>query len=195
MQKVSWHSCALATSAPAGIGFRALFTSFVSVRWSPGGTDEPSVPPRETEKGQPTVERQRKGSCNTARERGAAAVEFALVLPLLLFLLFALIDGGRALNAQITLTEAARDGARLAALGQPDSTVVSSTQSAATGLTGVTVQVTDCAPGAGPTTSATVSVSYDFTFVTPIGAVAALFGGSGPGPLTLTAQGVMPCET
>lgn len=140
------------------------------------------------------MERQRKGSRKTARDRGAAAVEFALVLPVLLFLLFAIIDGGRALNAQITLTSAAREGARLAALGKPDSTVISSTQSAATGLAGVTVQVTDCAPGAGPTTSATVSVSYDFTFVTPIGAIAALFGGAGPGPLTLTAQGVMPCE-
>ena len=139
---------------------------------------------------------QRHGRRNRARDRGAAAVEFALLLPVLLLILFIIIDAGRALNAQITLTEAARQGVRLAALGQPDSTVVSSTQSAATGLTGVTVQVTDCAPGAGPTSSATVSVSYTFSFITPIGAIAALFGGSGPGsPFVLSAQGVMPCET
>ena len=49
-------------------------------------------------------------------EQGAAAVEMALVLPLLLLLLFGIIDFGRVLNAQITLTEAAREGARAAAL-------------------------------------------------------------------------------
>ncbi len=117
------------------------------------------------------------------------------MLPLLLFLIFGIIDAGRALNAQITLTQAAREGARLAALGQPDATVVSDTQAAAIGLGTVSVTVTGCPPGAGPTTSATVSVSYDFKFVTPIGAIAGLLGGAGPSPLTLTAQGVMPCET
>jgi Flp pilus assembly protein TadG len=142
------------------------------------------------------VERQRCGSRNTARDRGAAAVEFALLLPLLLLLLFGIIDAGRAINTQITLTQAAREGARLASLGQPNSTVVSGTRAAAFGLSPVTVTVTGCPPGAGPTTSATVSVSYGFTFVTPIGAIAGLLGVSGDGaPLTLTAQGVMPCET
>jgi Flp pilus assembly protein TadG len=142
------------------------------------------------------VDRQRHGIRRNARDRGAAAVEFAVLLPVLLLILFMIIDAGRALNAQITLTEAARDGARLAALGQPDSTVVSSTQTAASGLSGVTVSVTDCPPGAGTTSQAVVNVSYSFTFVTPIGAIAGLFGGSGSNsPLTLTAQGVMPCET
>src|SRR5258708_39078510 len=119
-----------------------------------------------------------------------------MLLPVLLPILFMIIDAGRALNAQITLTQAARAGARLAALGQPDTTVQNSTVAAATGLTGVTVNVTGCPPGAGPTSDATVSVSYTFSFVTPIGAIAGLFGGSGPGsPFVLTAQGVMPCET
>ena len=53
-----------------------------------------------------------------ARDRGATAVEFALLLPLLLLIVFGIIDFGRALNAQITLTQAAREGARLAALGE-----------------------------------------------------------------------------
>ena len=48
-----------------------------------------------------------------ALDRGAAAVEFALLLPLLLLLVFGIIDFGRALNAQVTLTQAAREGARL----------------------------------------------------------------------------------
>jgi Flp pilus assembly protein TadG len=116
------------------------------------------------------------------------------VLPLLLLIVFGIIDFGRALNAQITLTQAAREGARLAALGQPD--VVSRTQAAATGLSPVSVTVTPCPFDAGPTADAVVQVSYSFSFITPIGAVADLFGGGGlGGPITMTAQGVMPCET
>jgi Flp pilus assembly protein TadG len=132
-----------------------------------------------------------------ARDRGTAAVEFALVLPLLLLIVFGMIDLGRALNAQITLTEAAREGARLAALGYPAGVVDAHAQAAAPQLSGVTVTVVaSCAPGAGPTANAQVSVSYSFSFITPVGAIAGLFGGSGlGGPLTLSAQGVMPCET
>src|SRR5437773_10844519 len=107
-----------------------------------------------------------------AGERGAAAVEFALVLPLLLLILFGIIDFGRAYNAQVTLTQAAREGVRLAALSQPN--VVSRTQSAAYPLTGVGVAVTACP--AGSTADAVVQTSYTFSFVTPVGALAALFG-------------------
>jgi Flp pilus assembly protein TadG len=121
-------------------------------------------------------------------------VEFALLLPLLLLLVFGIIDFGRALNAQITLTQAAREGARLAALGQPN--VASRTQAAAVGLSGVTVAVTPCPSGATQTTSAVVTARYSFNFVTPIGAIAGLFGGNGLGArITLTATGEMPCET
>lgn len=128
------------------------------------------------------------------RDRGATAVEFALLLPLLLLIIFGTIDFGRALNAQITLTEAAREGARLAALGQPN--VVPRTEAAAVGLSPVGVAVTACPTGAGPNANAVVNVSYTFNFITPVGAFAGLFGGGGFGaPITLTATGVMPCET
>ena len=130
-----------------------------------------------------------------AADRGAAAVEFALVLPLLLLLVFGIIDFGRAINAQITLTQAAREGARLAALGQPAATVTARAQAAAVGLSPVTVTVTACPAGATQTSNATVVTSYQFSFVTPIGAIAAFFGGAGYGSPTLTATGVMPCES
>jgi Flp pilus assembly protein TadG len=122
-------------------------------------------------------------------------VEFALLLPLLLLLVFGIIDFGRALNAQITLTQAARTGARLAALGQPN--VVSATQAAATGLSPVpTVAVTPCPSGATQTTAAVVTVTYSFNFITPIGAIAGILGGGSLGaPITLTATGRMPCES
>ena len=141
--------------------------------------------------------RQRPCSGPRVRDRGAAAVEFALVLPLLLLVLFGIIDFGRALNAQLTLTQAAREGVRLAALGYPNATVEARAQAAAPALSGVTVTVAAaCAPGAGPTADAQVNVRYSFSFVTPVGAIAGLFYGSGfGGPIILTAQGVMPCET
>src|SRR5215472_333163 len=141
------------------------------------------------------MHRARRGRRVRGGDRGAAAVEFALLLPLLLLLVFGIIDFGRAINAQITLTQAARTGARLAALGQPN--VVSATQAAATGLSpvGVTL-VTPCPANATQTTAAVVTATYTFHFVTPIGAIAGLFGGKGLGaPITLSATGEMPCES
>ena len=48
-------------------------------------------------------------------EDGANAVEFALVLPILLILVFGIITGGVLYNQQLALTQAAREGARFAA--------------------------------------------------------------------------------
>lgn len=134
---------------------------------------------------------------NGARDRGSVAVEFALLLPVLLLIVFGIIDFGRALNAQITLTQAAREGARLASLGDTTAQVTSRATAAATGLSGVSVAVVSaCATGAAAQgLSAEVQVSYTFSFVTPIGAIAKLFGSSLGSPITMTAQGVMPCET
>ena len=132
-------------------------------------------------------------------DRGAVAVEFALLLPVLLLIVFGIIDFGRMLNAQITLTQAAREGARLAALGDTYQVVQARVTTAATSLSGVSVPpYAPCPAGASTSAGAdaTVQVTYQFQFATPIGAFAAMFGGSGFGsPITLTAQGVMPCET
>jgi Flp pilus assembly protein TadG len=141
--------------------------------------------------------KQPRSSSRKASDRGSVAVEFALVLPALLLILFGIIDFGRALNAQITLTGAAREGVRLAALGYPNAAVQSRVAAAAPSLSGVTTTVVaSCTAGAGPTANAQVNVSYSFSFITPIGAIISYIGGSGLGaPLVLTAQGVMPCET
>ncbi|MGH8990120.1 MAG: TadE/TadG family type IV pilus assembly protein [Acidimicrobiia bacterium] len=49
-------------------------------------------------------------------ERGASLVEFALVLPVLVILLFGIIDFGFAFNSYIEVRSGAREGARLAAV-------------------------------------------------------------------------------
>ena len=51
-------------------------------------------------------------------ERGAAAVEFALVVPVLLALLLGIVEFGRAYNVQISVTHAARETARHMAIHQ-----------------------------------------------------------------------------
>lgn len=54
----------------------------------------------------------------TQRERGQTLVEFAIVLPLLLFLIFGIIQLGIVFNNYVTLTDATRAGARKAAVGR-----------------------------------------------------------------------------
>jgi Flp pilus assembly protein TadG len=140
----------------------------------------------------------RRHAASDARDRGSAAVEFALLLPVLLLIIFGVIDFGRAINAQITLTQAAREGARLASLGYTTSAVQTRAQNAATGLSPVTVSVTtSCPTGAGAGVDAVVQTSYQFSFITPVGAFASMFGSAsfGSSTLTLTAKGEMPCET
>lgn len=52
-------------------------------------------------------------------ERGQALVEFALVLPLLLLILFAVVDFGKAFNYWTDETHMANQGARLVAVNGP----------------------------------------------------------------------------
>ena len=58
-------------------------------------------------------------------ERGTAIVEFALIAPLLFFLVFAIIEFGRALNYYNDLMQLAGQGARAAVVSRnPDGTAV-----------------------------------------------------------------------
>jgi Flp pilus assembly protein TadG len=56
------------------------------------------------------------------RSRGQALVEFALVFPIIALLAFAFIDIGRAVFSYNTLTNSARQGARVAMVSQLDPT-------------------------------------------------------------------------
>jgi len=50
------------------------------------------------------------------KNRGQAVVEFALVLPILVLILFGVLEGGNVLYRTLTVTEASREGARVAAV-------------------------------------------------------------------------------
>jgi Flp pilus assembly protein TadG len=53
------------------------------------------------------------------REEGQSLVEAAILVPILLLLLAAIVDAGRAFDVFIILTNAAREGARFASLEYP----------------------------------------------------------------------------
>src|SRR5665648_686886 len=123
-------------------------------------------------------------------DRGAAAVEMALVLPLLLFVLCGLVDFGRGFNTQMQLTQAAREAVRVKALGGTDADAGDRVTVATGGLCIpgapdcptttfglLTGPVANCAPG-DATSNVAATVSYDFKFITPLGPIARIFGAS-----------------
>ena len=61
---------------------------------------------------------QRRASTLVSDERGQAAVEFALILPILMALLLGIIQFGIIFNNYVTITDAARAGARKAAVSR-----------------------------------------------------------------------------
>ncbi len=56
--------------------------------------------------------------------KGQALVEFALIIPMLLLLLFGIIEFGRIFGAELTVNNGAREGARLGAIGASDSAII-----------------------------------------------------------------------
>jgi Flp pilus assembly protein TadG len=89
-------------------------------------------------------------SMRNTQRRGAAAVEFAVCLPLLVTILLGILEMGRLMMVEEILVNCARDGARTAAVtsfadssGNLDQTAVSAiTNRVISNLTGSTVNVT-----------------------------------------------------
>lgn len=132
----------------------------------------------------------RRRSPSGPRDRGAAAVEAALVLPLLLMLVFAIVDFGRMLNAQIRVTEAAREGARVSSFGGSLSDVQDRVDRVLTGAA-ATRPSGPCPSTPDPDRDAEVLVTYRFQFVTPFALLAGVTGNA----FDLTATGIMPCHS
>ena len=116
-------------------------------------------------------------------QRGAVAIEFALVVPVLLLLLVGIVDFGLVMSSQSVVANAAREGARTAALGGTTFDAQAATKSAITGLAGATnagtkVDVTcktksgsgcsleDSTPDTGGTV--TVKLTYVHAWLAPV---------------------------
>jgi len=102
-------------------------------------------------------------------EKGQSLVEFALILPLFLLLLFGVVDFGRALHAYITIDHAGREAARAASVGETDDEKVK--KIAVDKAAGISLESTMVAVSPGPYTSGTdvtITITYPFTFITPV---------------------------
>jgi len=128
-------------------------------------------------------------------ERGAAVVEFALILPILVMFVFGIVEFGRAYSARIELTAAVREGARAAAVADPSApaaatlaatknATIDSAPGLKPSLTQDQVLVTPCPATPGASASAEVTTTYPFRYEIPF---------VGTRSWSLTATGVFRC--
>lgn len=116
------------------------------------------------------------------RDRGAALVEFAMILPILILLIFGVIEFGRGYHTKSTLTHAARESVRVAALDSGDP--VATARNAAPNLDGGAITVTVSSDPCTLGDPVTVTLEYDHTYDIP------LFG---TGTWSFAEEGVMRC--
>ena len=106
-------------------------------------------------------------------ERGAAAVEFALLLPVLMLILFGIIEFGMIMYSREIITNASREGARTGIVQATVKPTTGEIQTVVTNyLTGTGVDpnaVTITIAGAGLTAPNTlnVTVTYPYNFFAP----------------------------
>ena len=128
-------------------------------------------------------------------ERGASAVEFAFIVPLLIVLVLGIAEFGHAFQVQGTLSAAAREGVRAMALRNNPVDAKAVVRDAASSLDpGITdgqikIQVVGSTASTCPTigagnTAVRLTISYPMPFLTG-------FFGTG---ITLTGTGVMRCN-
>jgi Flp pilus assembly protein TadG len=138
-------------------------------------------------------------------ERGAAMIEAAMTLPLLLFICIGIIEFGRLYQTWQVMTNAAREGARVAVLptlpsGGVDARVRQYLQSGSLksdSSVGVTVTpVTVSIGSAGTASGSKVTVTYPFTFMVMQPIAQLVVSGSTVGaPITLTSSATMRNES
>jgi Flp pilus assembly protein TadG len=119
-----------------------------------------------------------------ASERGAVAVEFAILAPVLVMLLLGIMEFGRAYNAQASLSAAAREGVRVMAISNDQAAARTAAKNA--GLT-LKPALTDAniSFGAATCTSGaqiTITITYSLSTLTGIA-----------GPFAMKGKGAMLC--
>jgi Flp pilus assembly protein TadG len=103
------------------------------------------------------------------QRRGQSLVEFALILLPFLMILIGLFDAGRAIYGYNTVSNAAREAARVAIVDQTSATVVQAAidSAAGLGLTAADVDFDDCAVREQFCTL-TVTVTWNYQPITPL---------------------------
>ena len=107
-----------------------------------------------------------------------------MIMPLLLLLLFGIVDFGRGFYTWLVITNAAREGARVAAVQSNDATINqriydsfcnSNPSSCTLDPAKLTISKTNVLGPRG--SSVSVDLTYDFQYATPIGAVLHIVSG------------------
>jgi Flp pilus assembly protein TadG len=119
------------------------------------------------------------------RERGQGLVEFVLVLPIFLLLVFAIIDFGMGFHAWLTVTNSAREGARVGAVRATQAEIVQKVQDTSDSLDQSDMTITVTNAQGTPGTSVVVDVDYEYTLITPLDNILGMISGGSVGP-TLT---------
>jgi Flp pilus assembly protein TadG len=110
-------------------------------------------------------------------EGGQALVEFALVAPIFLLVLFAIVDFGMAFNGWITVTNAAREGARLGTVGASAADIEQRVLDTADTLDPNDLTVTVTNAQGPPGESVVVTVQYDYSLMIPLAGLLSRVGG------------------
>ena len=99
---------------------------------------------------------------------GQSAVEFALILPVLLMTVFGILDLGRAVYSQMVMSNAVREGCRVAVVqSNSNATVIQAVRTKAAGVALQAGNITISGPRT-PGTTVTVAASFTYLPVTPL---------------------------
>lgn len=123
--------------------------------------------------------------------KGQSLVETALVLPVILLLLTAIIDFGLLFNNYLIVSNASREGARGASLGNTNEQIINTINNVTTSLDDTRLSITitpNQLTGRTSGMTVTVSVEYQYSMITPV--IAAVI----PGPFDLETTTTMRCE-
>ena len=122
--------------------------------------------------------------------KGQSMVETALVLPIILLILMGIFEFGRIMNGYIVVTNAAREVARVAAVGATDASIISTIRNAAQTLdtSRLSISISPSASARTRGQQVTVQVNYSISALTPI--VTAIL----PNPFLLQGRTVMRVE-
>jgi Flp pilus assembly protein TadG len=115
-------------------------------------------------------------------ERGQSMVEFVLVLPIFLLLVFSIIDFGMGFHAWLTVTNSAREGARLGAVRANSADITQRVQDTADTLDQANMTITVTNAQGDPGESVVVDVDYDYTLITPLDNILGIVSGGSVGP-------------
>jgi Flp pilus assembly protein TadG len=123
-------------------------------------------------------------------ERGQTMVETAIVLPVVVLMLVAMVDAGRVFHSWIVVTNGAREGARSAAARQAPDIVIARIDSSMSGWTcddpEITCTTSNVQGASG--TPVQVTVARDVTLLSPL--ISQFWGGT----VTLTGDATMQLE-